>query len=236
MDRSAISVITICHIYIYILCTIVHYSCALLLYFTVAFIFFYVVLFSCHIFFKLHHFHIAIFFVVIFSCCTFFRVVLFLCIAPFHAALLHVAMFSLCILFLLHFSHVGIFSCCTFIMLHFFNIEKKNITLSTVNLLRFFFLSVYSFECLINKVERNQSTLLFSFLYINYIMHCKIKRDNHQIPKIVRVPRNKTNPKKKINKKLQIMQATTAMNTEFTDLWLCFKISCFHWKSRHQIF
>ena len=49
-------------------------------------------------------------------------------------------------------------------------------------------------------------------------MHCKIKRDNHQIPKIVRVPRNKTNTKKKINKKLQTMQATTAMNTEFTDL------------------
>ena len=27
-------------------------------------------------------------------------------------------------------------------------------------------------------------------------MHCKIKRGNHQVPKIVRVLRNKTNPKK----------------------------------------
>ena len=51
-------------------------------------------------------------------------------------------------------------------------------------------------------------------LYINHIIHCKIKRDNHQVPKIVRVSRNKINPKKK---KLQIVQATTAINTEFTD-------------------
>ena len=56
---------------------------------------------------------------------------------------------------------------------------------------------------------------LIFFLYINYILHCKIKRDNHQVPKIVRVSRNKINPKKK--KKLQIVQATTAINTEFTD-------------------
>ena len=27
-------------------------------------------------------------------------------------------------------------------------------------------------------------------------MHCKIKRENHQVPKTVRVPGNKTNPKK----------------------------------------
>ena len=27
-------------------------------------------------------------------------------------------------------------------------------------------------------------------------MHCKIKRDNHQVPQFVRVPGNKTNPKK----------------------------------------
>ena len=29
-----------------------------------------------------------------------------------------------------------------------------------------------------------------------YIIHSKIKSDNHQVPKIVRVPGNKTNPKK----------------------------------------
>ena len=27
-------------------------------------------------------------------------------------------------------------------------------------------------------------------------MHCKIKRENHQVPNIVRVPGNKTNAKK----------------------------------------
>ena len=31
-------------------------------------------------------------------------------------------------------------------------------------------------------------------------MHCKIKKDNEQVPKIVRVPRNKTNLKKIILK------------------------------------
>ena len=31
---------------------------------------------------------------------------------------------------------------------------------------------------------------------MNYIIHCKIKKDNHQEPKIVRVPGNKTNPTK----------------------------------------
>ena len=37
---------------------------------------------------------------------------------------------------------------------------------------------------------------IYIYIYINYIIHCKIKRDNHQVPKIVRVPGNKTNPKK----------------------------------------
>ena len=35
-------------------------------------------------------------------------------------------------------------------------------------------------------------------------MHCKIKRDNPQVLKIVWVPGNKTNPKKNKNKSLQI--------------------------------
>ena len=34
------------------------------------------------------------------------------------------------------------------------------------------------------------------YIYINYIIHCKIKRHNYQVPKTVRVPGNKTNPKK----------------------------------------
>ena len=36
----------------------------------------------------------------------------------------------------------------------------------------------------------------FFYIYINYIIHCKIKKDNHQVPKIIRAPGNKTNPKK----------------------------------------
>ena len=35
-----------------------------------------------------------------------------------------------------------------------------------------------------------------NFFYINYIIHCKIKIDNDEVPKIVRAPGNKTNPKK----------------------------------------
>ena len=31
-------------------------------------------------------------------------------------------------------------------------------------------------------------------------MHCKIKRENHQVPNIVRVPGNKTNAKKRKEK------------------------------------
>ena len=37
---------------------------------------------------------------------------------------------------------------------------------------------------------------VYIYIYINYIIHCKIKSDNHHVPKIVRVPRNKTNLKK----------------------------------------
>ena len=50
------------------------------------------------------------------------------------------------------------------------------------------------------------------FFYKNYIIHCKIKKDNHQVPKIIRVPGNKTNPKKRI--------VATTINTEYTDLRL----------------
>ena len=38
------------------------------------------------------------------------------------------------------------------------------------------------------------------YIYINYIIHCRIKRENHQVLKILRVPRNKTNPKKRKEK------------------------------------
>ena len=34
------------------------------------------------------------------------------------------------------------------------------------------------------------------FFYMNYIIHCKIKRHNHRVRKTVRVLGNKTNPKK----------------------------------------
>ena len=56
---------------------------------------------------------------------------------------------------------------------------------------------------------------IYIYIYINYIIHYKIKGHNHQVPKTVRVPRNKTNPKK-INLKFTKMQVTT-INTECTD-------------------
>ena len=54
---------------------------------------------------------------------------------------------------------------------------------------------------------------IYIYIYKNYIIHCKIKKNNHQVPKIIRVPGNKTNPKKKNKKNLQLMQlATTIQN------------------------
>ena len=47
----------------------------------------------------------------------------------------------------------------------------------------------------ITKQRDIYDTVIFRFLQIFFI-HSKIKRGNHQIPKIVRVPVNKTNPKK----------------------------------------
>ena len=35
---------------------------------------------------------------------------------------------------------------------------------------------------------------MYVCMYVCIIIHCKIKRDNHQVHKIVRVPGNKTNP------------------------------------------
>ena len=43
-------------------------------------------------------------------------------------------------------------------------------------------------------------------------MHCKIKRDNHQVPKIVKYPRIKKNPKKK--KSTKNKRVTIAIETE----------------------
>ena len=58
----------------------------------------------------------------------------------------------------------------------------------------------------------------FFFNYINYIIHCKTKRYNHQVPKTVRVPENKTNPKK-IKEKFtnDAVFTVTTINTECTD-------------------
>ena len=47
-----------------------------------------------------------------------------------------------------------------------------------------------------NVIINVQQWVKIFFSYIHYIIHCKIKRDNHQVPKITRVPRNKTNSKK----------------------------------------
>ena len=40
----------------------------------------------------------------------------------------------------------------------------------------------------------------YIYIYINYIIHSKIKKDDHQVPKIIRVPGNITNPKKRKEK------------------------------------
>ena len=73
-------------------------------------------------------------------------------------------------------------------------------------------------NCLVLKyVPREKITNCHSFFYVNYIIHCKIKKYNHQVPKIVTVPGNKTNPKKIRLKIYKNMQVTTAINTEFTD-------------------
>ena len=45
--------------------------------------------------------------------------------------------------------------------------------------------------------KKKNSLYIYIYIYINHIIHCKIKRDNQQVPKIVRVPGNKTNPKKR---------------------------------------
>ena len=50
------------------------------------------------------------------------------------------------------------------------------------------------------------------YIYIHIYNYCKIKRGNHQVPKTVRVPENKTNPKK-IKYKFTNNAITTAINT-----------------------
>ena len=80
-------------------------------------------------------------------------------------------------------------------------------------------ISYYWSRCYKNISFRKQLNfihwILYIYIYINYIIHYKIKGHNHQVPKTVRVPRNKTNPKK-INLKFTKMQVTT-INTECTD-------------------
>ena len=41
---------------------------------------------------------------------------------------------------------------------------------------------------------------LYIYIYVYYIIHCKFKRHNHQVPKTVRVAGNKTNTKKRKEK------------------------------------
>ena len=58
-------------------------------------------------------------------------------------------------------------------------------------------LNSYSSVGYTNRLSKASELIFFYYFFcINYIIHCKIKRDNHQVPKIGRVPWNKTNPKK----------------------------------------
>ena len=61
---------------------------------------------------------------------------------------------------------------------------------------------------------------------VNYIIHSKTKKDNHQIPKIIRVPENKTNPKKR--KEKFINNASNYYNKyRIHSFKACLKILCF---------
>ena len=66
----------------------------------------------------------------------------------------------------------------------------------------------------------------FYFYFFIYIIHCKFKRENNQVPKIVRVLGNKTNPK------IIKMKITTAINEEI--YW--FKIYWFSLVSKYAVF
>ena len=70
---------------------------------------------------------------------------------------------------------------------------------------------------------------LFLFFYI-YIIHRKFKRGQNQVPKIVRVLGNKTNPK---IIKMKNNYCNKWRNLLIQNLLIqpCFKICCFHWKS-----
>ena len=47
-----------------------------------------------------------------------------------------------------------------------------------------------------NRQIKSINKFVYIYIYMNYIIDCKIKKDNHQVPKMVRVPGNKTNPKR----------------------------------------
>ena len=83
------------------------------------------------------------------------------------------------------------------------------------------------------NIESSASDTLHFFLYIhiyiNYIIRCKIKKDNQQVPKIIRVPGNKTNPKK-IKKKITNNAISYYNNYKIYWFKPCLKIFCFHSK------
>ena len=68
------------------------------------------------------------------------------------------------------------------------------------------FWQIFLYKHIYKYISIYKYIYIYIYIYKNYITHCNIKRDNHQVPNI-------------------------ATNTEFTDLWPCLKISCFHWKS-----
>ena len=43
-------------------------------------------------------------------------------------------------------------------------------------------------------------TYIYIYIYIFYIIQCKIKRDNYEVPRTLRVLKNKTNSKKRKEK------------------------------------
>ena len=77
----------------------------------------------------------------------------------------------------------------------------EHIKIDKKNLFSEVFFAIKEQYSKVTKAPRFVKTGFFVFyiyllFYIYYIIHCKIKRNNHQVPEIVRVPENKKNPKK----------------------------------------
>ena len=115
MDRSAISVITICHIYIYIY--IVHYSSLFLCTFTLFHSSIYI--FLCCTLFLPHFFQTTSFPYCNFFCSNLFMLHFFSCCTLFMYCTISCCTLIRCNVFVVHSFPVAFFACWNFFLLHF---------------------------------------------------------------------------------------------------------------------